>query len=912
MPKSPTGKEPEQKAKDLERRIEKYAQMEKDLAESEEYFRTTLDSIGDAVIAADTRGRITFMNRVAEALTGWNETEAHGAPVERVFRIVNEQTRLPVKSPIAEVLEKGLIVGLANHTLLVSRDGKEIPIADSGAPVKNEAGKTTGVVLVFRDETEELAYLGRIRASEENLRSLFNAIDESVFLFHRDGTLLAANDTFAQRVGQQAADCIGKSVYELIPADVAEGRKVVLQDVLRTGRPVVFEDRRGDRWLHHSICPIFDDEGKVDRLAVFAVDITARRQAEAALRLTQFSVDRASDAILWIGPDARFIYVNDAACLHFGYVRDDLIGMTVHDIDPDFPPEVWPAHWQEIEQKRHMVIESRHRRKDGTVIPVEVSLNYIEFDGQAYNFAFIRDLSARRQAESELQQLRLAVDQAAEIIVITDPEGGIRYVNPAFEQTTGYTREETIGRNPRILKSGRQNETFYRDLWDTITQGKTWQGRMVNRKKDGTLYTEDATISPVFDSGGKIVNFVALKRDMTEEIRLEERLKQAQKMEAIGTLAGGIAHDFNNILFPIVGFAEMIKEDLPADSPLQGYTDEILRAAFRSRDLVKQILAFSRKSEQDVKPVRLGPILEETVRLLRASIPKTIEIREQIDAGCGPVMADATQLHQIVMNLGTNAYHAMQDRGGVLGVSLRKVRVDSKHSELPPGEYARLCVSDSGVGMDKTVLARVFDPYFTTKPSGKGTGLGLAVVHGIVNSLGGDIRIFSEPGKGTECQVYLPLITPPAETKEPEEPAPPILGGTQSILLVDDEEAIARMEKQMLDRLGYRVTLRTSSVEALEAFRAHPLRFDLVVTDMTMPNMTGVQLAREVKKLRPDIPVIVCTGFSEQINEENFTALGIDGYVMKPVVRGEIAGAIRRVLDRGSNPVQGQRMIHGE
>jgi CheY-like chemotaxis protein/two-component sensor histidine kinase len=370
-------------------------------------------------------------------------------------------------------------------------------------------------------------------------------------------------------------------------------------------------------------------------------------------------------------------------------------------------------------------------------------------------------------------------------------------------------------------------------------------------------------------------------------------------MEAIGTLAGGIAHDFNNILSPILGFSELLRGDLPVTSPLRDYVDEIIRASLKLKNLVKQILTFGRQSDQEIRPIRLQPIIKETLQLIRSMIPTTIDIQHQIDPNCGIVIADPTQIHQVLMNLVTNAYHAMENTGGKLKIILKQVRLGIEQSSFPeliPGEYDLLIVADTGVGIEKDIMDKIFDPYFSTKEKGKGTGLGLSVVQGIVKSCNGDIRIYSEPGKGTEVHVYLPVVSKMADDIKSDR-SEVVGGGTEKILLVDDEEVVARMEQEMLERLGYQVTMRTGSVEALEAFRANSDLFDLVITDMTMPNMTGVQLAGEIKKIRPDIPIILCTGFSHQINGEKSKELGLQGFVKKPMIMREIAEIVRKVLD---------------
>ena len=391
------------------------------------------------------------------------------------------------------------------------------------------------------------------------------------------------------------------------------------------------------------------------------------------------------------------------------------------------------------------------------------------------------------------------------------------------------------------------------------------------------------------------------QRKLAEEKRkkLEEELQQAQKMEAIGTLAGGIAHDFNNVLYSIIGYTELTMDDVPEGSLAQKNLTEVLKGALRAKDMVRQILAFSRKDDIQKKPVKIQPVVKEALKLLRASIPTTIEIRQSIDEDCGPVLAASTQIHQVVMNLATNAYQAMQEKGGFLELTLMEEEIgsDDSNPDLHPGRYLKLTVSDTGHGMNSVVLKKIFDPYFSTKGPGEGTGMGLAVVHGIVKSHGGNITVYSKLGEGTIFHVYLPLIEAgPVEPKTvPAEPTPT---GTEHILFVDDEEPIVRMMQQILERLGYQVTSRTSSVEALEAFKAKPDEYDLVITDMTMPNMTGVELAPRLREIRSDIPIIMCTGFSETIDEDRAKNMGIPAYIMKPFLIDEIAKTIRKVLEK--------------
>jgi signal transduction histidine kinase/ActR/RegA family two-component response regulator len=434
-----------------------------------------------------------------------------------------------------------------------------------------------------------------------------------------------------------------------------------------------------------------------------------------------------------------------------------------------------------------------------------------------------------------------------------------------------------------------------------MVSGKAVIGLLGFDSVRGEKSWSDDTVALIKIVEEMLVNALERKWAEEEKKKLQAQLQQAQKMQAIGTMAGGIAHDFNNILFPIVGYTEMAMGDLPEDSLTRSNLEEVLKAADRAKGLVQQILTFSRQREQERKPLKIQPVIKEALTLIRASLPTTIEISQNIDKGCGAILADPIQIHQVMMNLCTNAYHAMREKGGVLGVTLTEVEIDScdlgSNMDLKPGPYLRLTVSDTGHGMERAEMERIFEPYFTTKSPGEGAGMGLAVVHGVARSHGGYITVYSEPGKGAAFHVYLPRIDGIGIAPVPvsSEPAP---NGTERILFTDDEKQIVDMVQQMLERLGYHVTARTSSVEALKAFRTQPDKFDLVITDQTMPNMTGAKLAQKIMGIRPDIPIILCTGFSEVIAEEKAKAMGFRDFVMKPIVKTDIAKIIRRVLDQ--------------
>ena len=514
----------------------------------------------------------------------------------------------------------------------------------------------------------------------------------------------------------------------------------------------------------------------------------------------------------------------------------------------------------------------------------------------------IQDITARKLLEQEHSRLVKAIEQTGDSIIITDKAGAILYVNPAFERITGYSKNEVLGKNPRILKSGQHDDSFYQVLWETISSGRVWAGHLINKKKNGTLFEEAVTISPILDADGTISDYVAVKLDITDRVELEKQLRQAQKLEAIGTLAGGIAHDFNNILTAILGFGEIVMRALPKGSALRKSQEEVVRASMRAADLVKQILTFSRRSDQQLQPLSVQLVVIEALKLLRASIPSTIILRQEIDNSCGSVLADPTQIHQVIMNLCTNAYYAMRETGGVLSVTLKTVELgpnDLQHTLcLFPGPHVCLEVTDTGHGMETSVADRIFEPYFTTKGTGEGTGLGLSLVHGIIKDIGGTITVATEVGAGSTFRIYLPQVETKASTEDtPVAEAIPV--GTEHILIVDDEQTVLTLEKLLLESLGYRVSSFSSSTEALQAFEAAPQHFDLVLSDVTMPIMNGAQLAKKMFAARPDIPIIFCTGFSDILSEEEAMKLGAKGFLGKPILRENLASMIRKILNAG-------------
>lgn len=515
--------------------------------------------------------------------------------------------------------------------------------------------------------------------------------------------------------------------------------------------------------------------------------------------------------------------------------------------------------------------------------------------------ALYDEIIEHKLAEEERIRLARAIEQAAEAVYMTDAQWLITYVNPAFERITGHAKTEIIGCHMHILQNETVDTELCAQIVESLGQANVWSGRIPTKKKDGSFFEAETTVSAVRDSAGSIINYVSIMRDVTHELKLERELRQSQKMEAIGRLAGGIAHDFNNILTAIIGYSELAMRKLPNGDPVARDLVHVLEAGSRAKDLVGRILTFSRVKEQERTPVVLAAIIDEVLKLLHSTLPATIEIHQHLN-GCSDlqVLADPTQIHQVLMNLGTNAAHAMRAKGGVFGVTLSEVDINdaeaSYYQDLKPGHYVKLSISDTGHGMAEGIRDRIFDPYFTTKKVGEGTGMGLAVVQGIVKSHDGTISVYSEPGIGTTFHILLPKLEGVAYCRHEARDA--VEGGTERILLVDDESMLAELGKSMLEPSGYSVTAVTRSADALNMFRSDPQGFDLVITDMTMPGLTGKDLAKEMIGIRSDIPIILCTGFSELVNEKQAKGSGIREFIMKPYTVSSLQQAIHRAMSR--------------
>ena len=549
-------------------------------------------------------------------------------------------------------------------------------------------------------------------------------------------------------------------------------------------------------------------------------------------------------------------------------------------------------------------VEYRMRCKDGQWKWISDKAKIVEYaaDGKPVRMSGThQDITERKQVEAERERLLAAIEQSGEIIVITSSTGSIQYVNRAFEKVTGYTREEVLGQNPRILKSGVQDDVFYRQLWDTITRGDTFQGKLINKRKDGQLYTEDATISPVFDTGGQIVNYVAAKRDITAQLQLQAQFIQAQKMESVGRLAGGVAHDFNNLLSVILGYTEMALDQIDPSEPLHSDLQEILNAGRRSADITQQLLAFARKQTIVPKVLDLNKIVGSMLKMLQRLIGEDISLSWMPGSISGQVKIDPSQLDQLLANLCVNSRDAITGVGK-LTIATRMAHLDemycARNKGFMPGDFVLLAVCDDGCGMEKDTLDKVFEPFFTTKRVGKGTGLGLATVYGIVKQNNGFINVYSEPGLGTTFNIYLPLHTAEAGDNQVKAATEIKLGHGETVLIVEDESAVLELARMMLFRLGYTVLTAGTPGEALLLVEESGDKIHLLITDVVMPEMNGRDLSRQLKKIKPDIKTLFMSGYtSDIIAHRGILEEGVD-FIKKPFTSRDLAAKVREVLER--------------
>lgn len=803
------------------------------------------------------------------------------------------------------------------------------------------------IVSFFRDITVHKQAEDLLMLANQQLKNILEFLPDATFVIDKDRKVIAWNKAIEEMTGIKAQDILGKGDYEYALPFYGE-RRPILIDMILDPRAEIEERyadiRRGETVLAGETYASARDGGKMYLFGTASVikdavgnvigaieslrDISDRKRAENALRESEERYktlfNSTSDGIFILNAakddSGKIVSANAAAAAMNGYTLDELLRLHIQDLDtPESRKMVSPRIGLVLSGEK-LNFEVMNIRKDGSIYPVEVTANAIEIGGHSYIFAIHRDITERKRAEELLaahhEWLITILDGIPVPTFMIDRERTLVLWNRSNEIFTGKTKELLLGKRVDLSflfkeKTPPTLAEILVDMSDDEIARHFGQGSIrISDAHPGVfestgkiwLHGEERIISiqasRVYDAEGNMAGAIQNAQDITKRVELETQLRQAQKMEAIGTLAGGIAHDFNNILAAIIGYTDLTRLKLK-QTDLSKYLDQVQRACERAKSLVNQILSFSRKTDREIKPIDMGAILKEAVKLLRATIPSTIEIRMKTETNRNAVLADPTQIHQVIINLCTNASHAMRERGGVLEISLDNVEIESHkkppHPDLAPGMYTKLSVRDTGTGITADNIGRIFDPFFTTKKKGEGTGLGLSVIYGIIREYEGAVIVESEIGTGSVFHVYLPSAA--LESKVSEDVATPLPGGHERILFIDDEDILAEMGRELLEELGYKVIAVTDSAKALDVFRTHADRFDLIITDMTMPVMTGVELARLFFAIRPDIPVILYSGFTEQISEVEARNLGIREFLMKPLSLAKVAHIVRQVLD---------------
>jgi PAS domain S-box-containing protein len=649
---------------------------------------------------------------------------------------------------------------------------------------------------------------------------------------------------------------------------------------------------------------VIDTQGRIIKTVGVNQDITERKNMEEALRESETKLrvilDGSRDAI-GVAKDGIRTFANRAFVSLFGYESaDELIGKPVMDLTA--PESRSLAMEMANKRARGEPVPSLYEvaalKKDGTKFWMESSVSAYVLKGEELTLAIFRDVTDRKRAEDEVRLLKHSIDVHHDSAYWMNTDNEFTYVNDAACKALGYGREELLGKTiSQVIPTLTAKEM--RLAWKGLRKGGSFRTESVCRRKDGSEFPVEIVATYVEFGGHEYA--CGFAHNISEKKRLEEQLLQSHKMEAIGTLAGGIAHDFNNMLAIIMGNCEMAMDDVKNGDLPERSLDRILSATKRGRDLVKAILTFSLKAQRERIPTDVISVLQETFKLLRSTLPSTIRMSLNVQSKRGTILGDSIQVQQILMNLSTNAAHAMRQAGGTLTITIVDTVFQFKDTlpdpDMKPGAYLKLMVEDTGTGMSEEVRSRIFEPFFTTKTGGQGTGMGLSVVYGIVKSYNGVLTVESTPGIGSTFTVYLPKIEDLVQQEEAG--ARVVRGNQEHVLFVDDEELLTEIAQTMLKNLGYKVTIATSSREARRLFLEDPRAFDLVITDQTMPDLAGITLAQEIMRVRPDVPVILCTGYSEAVSPENARRTGIREFLMKPLVKRELAEAIRRTLDQG-------------
>lgn len=911
----------DQRGAELRRELE--ARKEEEQADNVRYdteskYRDLVETINDIIWEVNAEGIITYVSPRVFDILGYKPEDLLNKPLT-VFQAPDEDKRS--MDLFLEVLKEQKPFSVFK-VMYQHKNGSLVSMETSGKPFFNVNGELIGIRGVSRDVTEHERAKNELREEREKLISIFDTVDEVIYVSDPETyEFIYVNEAFRKNWGEG----VGRKCYSILQGRDAPCIPCVNDRVFgrNIGKPYIWEyqNKVNGRWYRCIDKALNWPDGRMVRYEL-AIDIHGRKQSEKALLESEArfrDVLAASNDWVWeIDAEGNYIYASQKVANILGYSPEEIVGRRIYSTMSEEEAERISEIFKNNTEKMvpFTIPENTNFHKNGSRVIVEISgvpifdpeENLLGWRGMIHDITILkRAEDAIRKSEERLTNVHLAVNDG---IWEWDPDKNIiTYSSDRFSEIMDFDRNKAISFDQWVSR-------IHPDHRDNVLEElrKTSLGESVldieykyRDKRDDYIWIS-ATAMLVDNENEDERRVVGSVRDITnrkiaekEKRELQAQLQQVQKMEAIGTLAGGIAHDFNNLLQSIIINTELGLSELKDEGLDTKRLKQIFKASERAKELVKQIVTFSRQKEQKQGPLKLIPLVKESLKLLRSTLPANIEVREFMRAGKDTILADPTQINQILMNLCTNAAHAMKRRGGVLEVSLVDVDLNGDASdlnaELNPGEYVILEVQDTGHGMDMEVLERIFDPFFTTKEPGEGTGMGLSVVHGVVKGCKGTLFVESELGKGTSFRIFFPRIEKDvALVVKDFEPLP---RGNEQILLVDDEVFILDSLKPALENLGYIVVVCRDGKKAQDMFSNRPERFDLVIADYSMPNITGIELAEKLMVIKPDIPVIICTGFSDMVTEENAKAAGIKEFLMKPLVTNDIANAIRRVLDVG-------------
>ena len=871
-------------------------------------YRTFFENSSDAMLVI-SNGRFVKCNKSAVEMLGYE----HKPELLRTHPSVISPTEQPDGQSSFEKAERMMALAYENGThrfewVHLRKDGSEIPVEVSLTAIRNEQGDQLHTV--WRDLTERKRADQALVENQERLQSVLRVAPVGIGMV-RDRVLINVNPQVCEITGYFYEELIGQSARMLY---------VTEEEFLRVGQEKYDQiSERGTgtvetQWMRKdgeirdvllSSTPV-NVEDLASGVIFTALDITKRKQAEEAVKASAHKLalhveQTPLGVILW-DLDFKVAEWNPSAERIFGYSQNEAIGRHARFIVPEEAQVHVDAVWDQLLSGTGGTRSTNENiTKDGRTILCEwYNTPLVDHTGKVIGVAAeVMDVTERRQAEVERNQLMLAIEQSDDIVVITDAEANIQYVNPAFERITGYDRDEVMGQNPRILQSGRHTDAFYRKMWETLLSKKSWSGQLINKRKSGSIYTEDATISPVCDRQGNIVNYVAAKRDVTHELELEDQLRQAQKMEAVGQMAGGIAHDFNNLLQVIGGYAELSLMDASEDNPCVSALNEIQDASMRGKQLVSQLLAFSRRQVIHPVDLNLNQVIDKLLKMIRGIIGEHIDLDFIAGHNLATIHADHGLMEQVLVNLCVNARDAMPN-GGKITVETENVLIDgdyvAMHHWATPGRYVLLSVSDSGCGMDSRTQEHIFEPFFTTKEVGKGTGLGLSTVFGIIKQHNGHVSVYSEPDRGTIFKIYLPTVARKASEVNRRVPET-VKGGTETLLVAEDDETVLKLAELLLTDAGYTVFTARDGKEAIRVFEENADKIDGVMFDVVMPRMGGKEAMDRILELRPGLPHLFASGYSENAVHTNFIQKRGLHLLSKPYQAESLLRMVREVFD---------------